>query len=348
MTAVNVTAELWASTLDALMDAASAVLTAESLEQTLMRVAQGLGRLVPFNDLTLYEIDWAAGMFVPMFAFGSYSEEVMAQRFSLTRGITGATLREGRVRNVPRSDQDPAAETIPGTPEEPESIVCVPLEVAGRTIAMLNVYRYGEDPTFSDFEALIIERFGIIVALALDSARQRDLLRTQADTDELTGLLNRRAFNQRLDTLLQRARLGSTPLTLVEVDIDGFKLINDRFGHAAGDSALVAVAESLLGSVREGEFVARIGGEEFAILLPRADHEVGVKVADRCRQRPTADWYTGTPLTLSAGVATYPVHGTDAEELLHAADKALYAAKSGGRNRVVVAPQPVAPDPQAG
>jgi diguanylate cyclase (GGDEF)-like protein len=340
MTAVNVTTELWASTLDALMDAASAVLTAESLQQTLLRVAQGLGRLVPFNDLTLYEIDRAAGMFVPMFAFGSYADEVMAQRFPLTRGITGATLREGRVRNVPRSDLDPAAETVPGTPDEPESIVCVPLEVAGRTIAMLNVYRYGEDPTFSDFEALIIERFGIIVALALDSARQRDLLRTQADTDELTGLLNRRAFNLRLDNLLQRARLGSMPLTLIEVDIDGFKLINDRFGHAAGDTALVAVAESLRSSVREGEFVARIGGEEFAILLPGVDHLAGLKVAERCRRQPTADWYTGAPLTLSAGVATYPVHAMDPEELLHAADTALYAAKSAGRNRVVIACDP--------
>ncbi|HET9719871.1 MAG TPA: sensor domain-containing diguanylate cyclase [Solirubrobacteraceae bacterium] len=342
MAAENVTAELWASTLDALMDAASAVLTAESLDQTLRRVAHGLGRLVPFHDLTLYEIDRAARLFVPMFAFGSYSAEVMAQRFPLERGITGATLREGRVRNVPRSDRDPHAETIPGTPEEPEAIVCVPLKVGGRTIAMLNVYRYGQDPAFSDFEALIIERFGIIVALALDSARQQDLLRTQADTDELTGLLNRRAFNQRMTALLQRARLQSTPLTLIEIDVDGFKLINDRFGHAAGDSALIAVAESLLGSVREGECVARIGGEEFAILLPAVDHDIGLMVADRCRRRPTPAWYTGSPLTLSAGVATYPLHGTDAEELLHAADKALYLAKSAGRNRVVVAADPVA------
>jgi GAF domain-containing protein len=91
-------------------------------------------------------------------------------------------------------------------------MMCVPLRVAARTIAMLNVYRYGEDVRFSAYEALIIERFGIIVALALDSARQRELLRTQADTDELTGLLNRRAFNHRLDVLLHRARLTPAPL----------------------------------------------------------------------------------------------------------------------------------------
>jgi two-component system cell cycle response regulator len=340
MTAANVSAEMWASTLDALMEAASAVLTAESLEQTLRQVADGLRRLVPYNDLTLYEIDWAAGMFVPMFADGSYAEEVMAERFPLGRGITGATLREGRARHVPRTDLDPDARTIAGTPIEPEAMMCVPLEIAGRTIAMLNVYRYGSDVAFSEFEALIIERFGIIVALALDSARQRDLLRTQADTDGLTGLLNRRAFNDRLDVLLHRARQTSTPLSLVEVDIDDFKQINDKFGHAAGDAALVAVAEALMGSVREGELVARMGGEEFAIILPETDSVTGSVIADRCRRTTTTESYTGPPVTISAGVATYPVHATDAESLLHAADVALYAAKAAGRNRVAVAPDP--------
>ena len=126
-------------------------------------------------------------------------------------------------------------------------------------------------PRSLEYEALIIERFGTIVALALDSARKRELLRTQADTDELTGLLNRRAFNHRLDVLIHRARLTSTPLSLVEADIDEFKLINDRYGHGTGDTALIAVANALMQSVREGQFVARMGGEEFAIILPDTD-----------------------------------------------------------------------------
>ena len=340
MNAKDVTAEIWASTLDALMDAAAAVLTADSLEQTLRRVVERLGGLVPYKDLTLYEIDRAAGMFVPLFAYGSYAAEVMADSFPLSQGITGATLRAGRARNVPRTDLDPDAERVAGTPDEPEAMMCVPLEVADRTIAMLNVYRYGEDEGFSEYEALIIERFGIIVALALDSARQRELLRTQADTDELTGLLNRRAFNHRLGVLIHRARLTSTPLSLVEVDIDDFKLINDRYGHAAGDAALVAIAEALMRSVREGEFVTRIGGEEFAIILPDTDAVTSLTIADRCRRSVTAEGYGGHPLTFSAGAATYPLHAIDADGLLRAADSALYEAKSAGRNRTKGAPDP--------
>ncbi len=334
------TAKMWASTLDALMDAAAAVLTADSLQQTLGRVAERLAALVPYHDFTLYEIDRAAGTFVPMFAHGSYAAEVMADSFPLTQGITGATLRDGRARNIPRTDRDPDAVTIAGTPDDPEAMMCVPLQVADRTIAMLNVYRYGEDVGFSEYEALIIERFGIIVALALDSARQRELLRTQADTDDLTGLLNRRAFNQRLDEMFHRARLATTPLSLVEVDVDEFKRINDRHGHAAGDAALVAVADALMRSVREGELVARIGGEEFAIILPNTDAETSLTIADRCRRSLTAEGYTGPELTLSAGVATYPMHATDAEGLLRAADAALYAAKTAGRNQTTGAPIP--------
>lgn len=334
MSTTDVTPADWASTLDALMDAAAAVLTADSLEQTLERVADRLAGLVPYEDLSLYEVDYVAGVFVPLFARGSYTAEVMADRFPLTEGITGATLRDGRARNIPRTDFDPDAETVSGTPDVPEAMVCVPLKVADRAIAMLNVYRYDdEDLGFSDHEALIVERFGIIVALALDSARQRELLRTQADTDELTGLLNRRAFNHRLDVLIRRARMTSSPLSLVEVDIDDFKLINDRFGHAAGDAALVAVARALTASVREGEFVARMGGEEFAIILPDADATTSFAIADRCRRSVTKEGYTGPALTMSAGVATYPVHAIDAEGLLRAADAALYGAKRAGRDQ---------------
>jgi diguanylate cyclase (GGDEF)-like protein len=333
MEAPRSTAHDWASTLGALMDAAAAVLTADSLQETLGCVAEELGGLVPFDDLAIYEVDRGSSLFVPLFAHGSYTAEVMAFSFPLEQGITGATFRTGRAHNVPRTDLDPEAGIVAGTEAAPEAMMSVPLNVAARTIAMLNVYRQGEDAAFSDYEASVIEHFGIIVALALDSARQRELLRSQAERDDLTGLLNRRAFHQQLDALVHEARRSSRPLGLVVIDVDHFKQVNDQHGHQAGDAALVAVADALGDSVRECDVVARVGGEEFALLLPDTEPDAGLAIADRARHRVASQTQLDVRLTLSAGLATYPGDGADAAALLHAADAALYDAKRAGRNR---------------
>jgi diguanylate cyclase (GGDEF)-like protein len=315
------------------MDAAAAVLTADSLQETLGCVAEQLGGLVPFDDLAIYEVDRGSALFVPLFAHGSYTAEVMAFSFPLGQGITGATFRSGRARNVPRTDLDPDAGIVAGTDAAPEAMMSVPLKVAGRTSAMLNVYRQGEQAAFSDYEAAVIEHFGIIVALALDSARQRELLRSQAERDDLTGLLNRRAFHQQLEALLHEARRSSRPLGLVLIDLDHFKQVNDQHGHQTGDSALVAVADALGNSVRERDVVARVGGEEFAVLLPDTEPDAGLAIAERARQRVASQTQLALRLTLSAGLAAYPGDGADAAALLRAADAALYDAKRAGRNR---------------
>ena len=335
MEAPGSTAHDWASTLGALMDAAAAVLTADSLQETLGCVAEQLGGLVPFDDLAIYEVDRGLAQFVPLFAYGSYTAEVMAFSFPLEQGITGATFRAGRARNVPRTDLDPDAGVVAGTDAAPEAMMSVPLKIAGRTIAMLNVYRQGEEAAFSDYEASVIEHFGIIVALALDSARQRELLRTQAETDDLTGLLNRRAFHQRLDALVHEARRSSRPLGLVLIDLDHFKQVNDQHGHHTGDTALVAVADALRDSVREHDVVARVGGEEFALLLPDTEPDASFAIAERARRRVASQTELALRLTVSAGLASYPVDGADSAALLRAADGALYDAKHAGRDRSV-------------
>jgi diguanylate cyclase (GGDEF)-like protein len=323
----------WASILDALMDAAAAILTANSLQETLHSVAVQLQGLVPFNDLAIYEVDRASSLFVPLFAHGTYTDEVMAFSFPLEQGVTGAALREGRPRLVARSDLDPDAGVVEGTEDDPEAMMSVPLKVAERTIAMLNVYRPGKEAAFSDREALIIERFGIIVALALDSARQHEMLRHQAETDHLTGLLNRRAFQKQLEALLHDARRSSRPLGLALLDIDHFKRVNDDHGHETGDRALVAVAEALRDSVRDNDVVARLGGEEFALVLPGTRPDAAFVIAERAREQVAKQTGLELALTLSAGLAGYPEDGSDAEALMRCADSALYAAKRAGRDR---------------
>jgi diguanylate cyclase (GGDEF)-like protein len=158
-----------------------------------------------------------------------------------------------------------------------------------------------------------------------------------ARTDPLTGLLNRRAFEELFELELERARRGGRNLSVLVGDLDGFKLVNDRLGHAAGDAALERLAADLEKWKRRIDAAARIGGEEFALLLPETDERGAFLVAERLRRavlRTFAD--DPLPVTISFGLASWPEHGDDPELLMRAADQALYAAKDMGRDRSVI------------
>ena len=322
-----------AATLEALMDAAAAVLAADSLQETFGRIARRLGELVPYDDLVLYEVDPAQAALRAVFADGAWVEEVMAESFPIGEGITGRTLRQGATANIARTDLDPDSAPVPGTPEEPEALVCVPLLVEERTIGALNLYRNGDDVAFSAREAEVIERFAAMAALAFNSARQRELLAAQARTDELTGLLNQRACHERLGEEVARADRTGNPLSVVLFDLDHFKQINDTYGHAAGDRALRAVGERLRATVRADDTVARFGGEEFALIVAGAGPAQALEAAERTRAAIAEAPVDPGRLSASAGVATYGRDGDNAQDLLEAADRALYRAKRAGRDR---------------
>ncbi len=173
---------------------------------------------------------------------------------------------------------------------------------------------------------------------ALETANQElvamnALLSQAAITDSLTGLRNRRAFQESLMSLVQMAERYGQPLSLIMLDIDYFKQFNDRFGHPAGDELLRQVASLLRQSARASDVVARYGGEEFALLLPNTDLQEAIRVAERLRQQIAAIQTPSARVTASFGVASYR-HGSTPATLLYEADTALYEAKRRGRNRV--------------
>jgi diguanylate cyclase (GGDEF)-like protein len=172
--------------------------------------------------------------------------------------------------------------------------------------------------------------------------RSQTALRELAQTDPLTGLANLRAFRARLEEEAKRARRYRTPLTCVMADMDQLKPINDELGHAAGDRAIAAVAAVIREELRETDFGARYGGDEFVILLPHTEAGEGRVFAERVltRLRAAGLQLGGRPVTLAAscGVAALPLDAELLPEaLVHAADAALYAAKRAGRGRVAVA-----------
>ena len=179
---------------------------------------------------------------------------------------------------------------------------------------------------------------GMLVSYVRDRIRELVARLTDAArTDPLTGLLNRRALEDLFEIELERAERNERPLSVIVGDIDRFKGVNDRLGHQHGDRTLQALAEELSRWKRRVDMVARVGGEEFALLLPETDERGAFLVAERLRRATQRLFADGpVPLTISFGVASYPDHGDDAEGLLRAADQALYAAKNMGRDRSVI------------
>ncbi|MBX6378590.1 MAG: GGDEF domain-containing protein [Clostridia bacterium] len=179
-----------------------------------------------------------------------------------------------------------------------------------------------------------------MVPLFLFVLRDYFVTKSLAQTDGLTGLLNHRAFYETLGQLLGEAQRSGQPLSLLLVDVDHFKAFNDRFGHRQGDQVLQTVAALLMTQIRWTDGLFRYGGEEFAVLLPDTGHAAALAVAERLREsvarRPLPGEDGGPPrrLTVSVGVATYPLHGSGPEALVEAADRALYAAKRASRNTV--------------
>lgn len=165
-------------------------------------------------------------------------------------------------------------------------------------------------------------------------------LQEQAIRDALTGLYNRRYINEALERELARAEREHRPISFVMLDIDHFKNINDTFGHNVGDAVLQNLATQLLSQSRINDVVCRYGGDEFLVILPNVTAEIALKMTERWRkiflESEALVEYLDIQITVSCGISQYPLHGTTTEELISAADKALYQAKESGRNQVII------------
>ncbi|MCC6832916.1 MAG: diguanylate cyclase [Thermoleophilia bacterium] len=271
-------------------------------------------------------------------------EEVVFDRIAeAAAGITGA-----RSATILRADELGFAQVLGGWSSDGggavrvgERIAFDPDDVPGQVTSSIRVdgRPWGhlavacDDPAALQGAAGRLERFAAITALAVTSAEARRSLAHLAATDPLTGLWNKRMFADRLEHELAIARRHGHPLTLAVLDLDHFKLVNDTHGHEVGDAVLVEVARRLHDVIREGEVLARVGGEEFAWILPRTEGIHGFQAAERARMSIAREPFPGVGvLTMSAGVCDV-AEATGADELFRNADAALYWAKRSGRDR---------------
>jgi diguanylate cyclase (GGDEF)-like protein len=222
--------------------------------------------------------------------------------------------------------------------------MCLPLISQGETIGVLAL-ESARAGAFTPNDVQPLESVADICATAIQNARYFDRVRHMAYVDGLTGIFNRRYFEMRIAEEMERARRYDNALALIMVDLDHFKRLNDEFGHLLGDEVLRQVTTLFGQNLRKSDIVCRYGGEEFVLLMPQTAVEQATAAAEKLRKAIETWSFPGVawPVTISSGVSSFPADGDSRDALVSAADRALYAAKQGGRNRVVVASHEATP-----
>jgi diguanylate cyclase (GGDEF)-like protein len=314
------------------------VMSEQSLGALLDRIAATLSDLMPYEALHIYEADDARRELVPVFARSpEYEEEIMNDRPQYDAGLTGWAVSNRTPVWTNRADLDPRTTVIPGTPNEPEALIVVPLIARGDVKGALNIYRLGVDAQFEEHEFELAKWFGDAAALALDNARIRARLEHLAQTDSLTGLYNHRYFHERLRSELTRASRSHDSVAVLMFDLDDFKRVNDVYGHAQGDELLAEVGRLASEIVRGSDVVCRIGGEEFGVIMPSCDARDALGLATRLLGRlAETEFEPAGRVTVSVGVAEGPAHAMNPRELIACAESAMMTAKAHGKNQTVV------------
>jgi diguanylate cyclase (GGDEF)-like protein len=314
------------------------ILSEQSLDNLLERIADTLAELVPHDTLSIYQADEGQTVLIPVLARDAWAEMIMDSKSLFGEGITGwAALHREPVRTN-QAHRDPRKKTVPGTPDdEPEALIAVPLIARDLVKGTLNIYRLGEDASFTDDEFEFACRFGDAAALALDNAQIRARLEYQAQTDSLTGLYNHRYFHDRLRAELTRASRSRDAVAVLMLDIDDFKRVNDVHGHGSGDQVLTDLAELLRGALRGSDVVCRLGGEEFGVIMPSGDAGDALTLARRLTDAlADVEFGPAGKITISVGISQGPEHAMNPRELVACAEAAMMTAKARGKNQIVL------------
>lgn len=315
-------------------------LSLEAFSQRLLEATQRIKKL-DFACVTLFDEEKELHTIVG--ALGK--EELRGASFANKEGgLVAMALKNGhRLPYVPLSEQaDRASLELFGKLKHPDlkSVKVFPMAERGKPLGTLVLGSVEKENDLSREEERMIDVVSSHAAITLANARMYAKMEEMATRDGLTGLVNRRRFNELLDEAFARATRFERKISVMMVDADHFKSVNDTYGHPVGDLVLKRIASLLQGEARRTDVVARYGGEEFVVILDETDLEGARQVAERVREKIEAEQIRGDfgriKVTASLGIACWPDHATTPEELLERADQALYEAKKKGRNRVVL------------
>ncbi|HEY8135901.1 MAG TPA: GAF domain-containing protein [Candidatus Limnocylindrales bacterium] len=305
----------------------------------LEEIAERLNTLVEVDNLSVMLHDATTDRLNTIFAVGVHAEKVRQLSLPTDDSVSGNVLRNGEAVLVSDELAEPRLARPYGLEPRPGALIVAPLRNGERVHGVLALERLGGEAAFTNEEFELVKLFAAHVSIALRNAAQHRAVELRAETDRLTGLWNHGALTEHLERLVERgARFG-----MLMVDLDRFKEYNDQNGHQAGNVMLQRVADRLRASCRDSDLVFRFGGDEFALLLPGTGLPGARTVAAKVNEAIAAiEGQNDLGVTCSVGVAAFPRDARDAASIILAADRACYAAKRSGRNRIATAAEGLA------
>jgi len=308
-------------------------ISSEDSSQMLAQIVGEIQKNFRFEHIGIGILDYVAKEIEIKAEAGVTTEALVGKRIPLGSGILGRVARTGETALIQTTGQDHLQGVLPDS----RSVLCIPITYGESLLGVLNVESRRED-AFSPQDKLIMNTMADLLATALHNAFVFQKLQQQSITDGLTGLKTRRFFWEALSSEWRRASRSGRPFSVVLIDLDKFKEVNDSLGHLEGDLVLARVGRLLEQKCRQSNVVARYGGDEFIVLMPETGVEQAQVLAERLRLWINTDaMLSEHKITGSFGVASFPVHGFSAEDIIRIADSGMYVSKRKGGDQVSTA-----------
>ncbi len=331
---------------DFVHDIAKALTSTLQLDQVLKTIMEKVNELMSPDTWSLLLVDDKTNELYFQVATGVAAEKLRDVRLKVGEGIAGWVAQTGKSTIVPDVTKDPrfssAVDKV--TNILTQSIICVPIRTKERVLGVIEIINYVGKRKFGEEDLALLQAMADYAAIALENAIHVQRIHELTITDDVTSLYNARHLNFVLETEIYRSNRYHYEFSLIFIDLDHFKEVNDTYGHLVGSKLLREIAEVIRGGLRMIDYAFRYGGDEFVILLPQTGKESATVVARRLRQRMSDTRFVvseglNLQVTASLGLASFPNDASTKAEIIRLADEAMYLVKNTSRNNIAIANQ---------
>ncbi|OGP32464.1 MAG: hypothetical protein A2073_05980 [Deltaproteobacteria bacterium GWC2_42_11] len=334
----------WLKQLSTFTDIGKAVTSSLDIKEVLNIVMGKIKDLLSPKNWSLLLVDEEKNELYFETVVGEGADRIKNLRLKIGEGIAGWVAREGVPLLVPDVNNDPrfTKKVDDASRFATKSVICVPIISKGRVLGVIELINRAEEGSFKEEDLAILTTLADFTAIAIENAKYFQKVQELTITDDLTGLYNSRYLHHFMDYEIERTKRYGTNISMIFIDMDGFKEVNDVYGHLCGSKVLVEVAGVIISNIRTIDMACRYGGDEFVIVLPQILKPHAAVAAEKLRNIIKDSIFLkeeghNIHLTASFGVASLPEDTGDKLELIHLADQAMYMIKNSNKNGVAIA-----------